>query len=537
MAANVDFDADVIVVGSGVIGSMAANHLARSGKKVIILEAGPRVPRWKIVESFRTSPNVSPGDGNRNMPYPDVPWAPTSFDEGYITNTGPLSYNSYFLRLVGGTTWHWGGACWRSLPNDFRLKSTYGVGRDYPLSYDDLEKYYTMVEYEMGISGDDHADYSGHGGAPFPPRSAPYPVKPQALGPLSTKLADRLGKGGYHFTYQPNGRATDPYDERPACVGNNNCSPVCPIGAQYSGDRHATRAEGNGATLLSDAVVYKLEKSPDGKKIVAVHYHTPTGKSVRLTSRYVIVAAHTLESVRLLLLSDVANSSDQVGRNLMDHNAFSMNFLANEPYWAGLGPVQQGDILDRRDGDFRRTHAAIRYEVANIAGNYPVTERLLGMGVTGKELDRRIREDASRYVAISSNIESLPIPTNRITLNPAKKDMFGLPLLSVHYDTTPYSAAGAQVAFADFKQFIALCGGTPLKFNTTEWENRAHPMGALIMGNDPKDSVVNHEGRTHDHENLFIASTGVIPASGVTNPTVTGTAIALRSAHIIAAEL
>lgn len=535
--ANTEFDADVIVVGSGAMGGLAAQKLAEAGKSVIILEAGPRVPRWKIVDSFRSSGNVSSNGGNRNQPYPNEPWAPTSFVPGYVENTGPVSYVAGMLRLVGGTTWHWGGACWRNLPNDFKLKSTYGVGRDWPIGYDDLEPFYYEAESKMGVSGDDHADYSGKGGQPYPPRQNPYPIRPQELSYFSKRFAEKVAPGGYNYTYQPNGRATDPYGGRPACVGNNNCSPVCPIGSQYSGDRNVTFAEQAGAKLIENAAVYKLEKSPDGKKIAAVHYHDSEGNSHALTSRYVIVAAHAIETPRLLLLSDVANSSDMIGRNLMDHNAFGASFLADEPMWSGRGPVQQGDILNWRDGPWRSEHGCIRYEIGNFVGNVPITEHLMKEGVIGPELDKQIRHMAARFTPVSSNIESLPHPTNRVTLSSANRDKFGLPLNSIHYDVDDYVRRAGEVVKQDFEKFQSLLGAVVFSKNTTVWENRDHPMGTVIMGSDPKDSVVNSECRTHDHENLFLATSGVMPASAANNPTMTGCALSLRSADIIAREI
>lgn len=132
---NQHYDADVIVIGSGALGSIAATHLARKGKSVTILEAGENIPRWKIVENFRNSSKK----GNYNSPYPNEPWAHHSYDEQYIENTGSFDFRPGMLKLVGGTTWHWAAACWRYLPNDMKLKTLYGVGRDWPMEYGELE--------------------------------------------------------------------------------------------------------------------------------------------------------------------------------------------------------------------------------------------------------------------------------------------------------------------------------------------------------------------------------------------------------------
>jgi choline dehydrogenase-like flavoprotein len=528
----VDYDADVIVIGSGALGSNAAYELARKGKSVIILEAGERIPRWKVVENFRNSSRK----GNFNDPYPNQPWAPTSFADGYLENTGSFDLLPGMLKLVGGTTWHWAAATWRFLPNDMKLKTLYGVGRDWPISYDELEPYYVRAELAMGVAGSNSDDQSGHAsGIAFPPRSAPYPIPPEGETYYFQRLKARIAPEGYNFIHEPNARTNQPYDGRPACSGNNNCMPVCPIGAMYSGDVHARHAENSGAKLLTDATAYKLEKG-EGGKIVAVHYRTSKGADVRLTARYFIVACNGIETPKLLLLSDVANSSDQVGRNLMDHTGMGLQFLADEPLWPGRGQVQQGGIFNWRDGDFRKRHSAIKHALTNMVPNEAVTRRLLSQGVVGEELDRRIRHDAARWVDVSTVFEMLPNPSNRVTLNSARKDALGIPMLKINYDVDDYVKAGKDVAKRDYANFVRLMGGTVVE-DETGWQNRDHLMGAVLMGDNAKDSVVNGECRTWDHDNLFLATTGVIPASGVINPTLPGVALSIRIADIIGREI
>jgi choline dehydrogenase-like flavoprotein len=526
-----DHDADVIVVGSGALGANAAYELAKSGKSVTILEAGLRIPRWKIVENYRNSSKKQ----NYNAPYPNEPWAHTSYDEQYIENTGSFDFRPGMLKLVGGTTWHWAAACWRYLPQDMKLKSTYGVGRDWPIDYDTLEPWYDRAEAALGVAGTGEEDQSGQGGPPFPPRSKPYPLPPEAKTYIFQRLQARLRHLGYNFIHEPNGRVTKPYDGRPPCAGNNNCMPVCPIGAMYSGSVHVAHAEKAGAELRTDATAYRLEKG-EGGRIAAVHYRTSKGKDVRLTARYFVVAAHGLETPKLLLISEVANSSDQVGRNLMDHSGIGLQYIADEPLWPGRGAVQQGGIFNWRDGSFRARHAAIKHSVTNSVPNAAVTARLLKAGVLGSELDRRIREDASRWVDISTVFEMLPSPTNRVEPNLSRQDALGIPMLRVHYEIDDYVKVARPVAMNDFRNFVSGMGGEVV-VDDTGWQNRDHIMGTVIMGADPADSVVDGDCRTYDHPNLFLATTGVIPASGVINPTLTGVALAIRMADTIAREI
>ena len=213
-----EFDADVIVVGSGAVGSNMANELAKQGKSVIMLEAGPKVERWKLIENFRNSPRKF----DFNDPYPNNPWAHTSYASGYIENTGSFEMLPGMPKLVGGTTWHWGGATWRYLPNDMKLKTMYGVGRDWPLEYSELEPFYHRVEVELGVSGSDTEDQSGQGGKAFPPRSQAYPVDPEPPLYITTHFKNKQESKGYNFVHEPNTRTHVPYDGRPACLGSIN---------------------------------------------------------------------------------------------------------------------------------------------------------------------------------------------------------------------------------------------------------------------------------------------------------------------------
>jgi len=155
-----DDSADVVVVGTGVVGCLIAEQALDAGLSVLMLEAGPRVDRWRVVENFRNLP-PSIRLFHWNAAYPPKPWAPhletrmPKEQEQYLQLEGPnaRAYLQGYVRYAGGATWHWAGICWRITPDDMRLKSLYGVGRDWPFGHDVIEPYYTRAEYAIGVCG------------------------------------------------------------------------------------------------------------------------------------------------------------------------------------------------------------------------------------------------------------------------------------------------------------------------------------------------------------------------------------------------
>src|SRR5579872_6438094 len=326
-----ELSADVVVVGSGVAGALVAYELASAGATVVILEAGPRLERGEIVENYRRNPArgdmMIPYPASRNAPHPEysahaggLPGrnAPYRKDNNYLVLKGPDAgaYAQQYIRVVGGTTWHWAAACWRLLPSDFRLKSLYGVGRDWPISYDELEPYYCRAERELGVSGPNDGSDLGS------PRSQPYPMDQLPLSYNDRRFADVLNGHGFTVVSEPVARNSRSYDDRPPCCGNNSCMPICPIGAMYSGITHVEKAEKAGARLIDNAVVYRVEVDAR-ERVSAVLYKDGDGVSHRVTGKLFVLAANGIETPKLLLISTddrhpggVANSSDQVGRNL-----------------------------------------------------------------------------------------------------------------------------------------------------------------------------------------------------------------------------
>lgn len=522
--------ADVVVIGSGIIGSLAAERLAKQGMSVLILEAGPRMDRGQITANCRNSPRK----GDWVAPYaPGVPWAPQPIfhpkDTGYLEMVGPEPYPAEYLRIVGGTTWHWAAHAWRVLPNDMRMKTLYGVGKDWPISYDDLEPFYYEAEVKMGVSG---APNTGS------PRVKPFPMQPVAEPWSMRRVRERLA-GVYDVVSNTTARNSRNYDGRPACCGNNNCQPICPIDAQYTGGIAVEAAERAGAKVQPNSVVYRIEHDASGK-IVAVHYFDPNKNTYRVTGKIFILASNGIESPKLLLMSKsdkfrngLANSSDMVGRHLMDHPSSSLTFDTDEEVWLGRGPQSPSSINTLRDGAFRSESAAFRLDFTNISQVRGVTEDLIKAGVYGEELEMQMRYRAARQMNVKTVLEVLPHPENRVMLSD-NKDMLGIPTPRIHYSLDDYVHKGAAMGKQHFAHIAELMGGTNLRYTPDKkYANNQHITGTMSMGHDPKTSVVDKFGRTHDHENLFIASTGVMPTAATVNSTLTGAALGLRTADHI----
>jgi choline dehydrogenase-like flavoprotein len=528
-----NYDADVAIVGSGVAGALCAYKLAQKGLKVIILEAGPRVNRSTIVEGFKSTykQDLSAGYPNSKLaPRPD--WSKE--DDDYLIQEGSWPLKTEYLRVVGGTTWHWAGIAMRLTPNEFRMKSTLGIGKDWPISYETLEPYYVDAEREMGVSGDPNDDFGA-------PRSAPYPLPPVELGYLEKILMAKLEPHGIKFVQQPMVKSSQSTEDRPRCHGYNSCNPICPIGAMYNGIEHVEKAEKLGVKVLEEALVTSLDVN-EKRDISAVHIQRPDGSKEKVQARTYVLAANGLETPRILLLSanekmpsGVANSSDQVGRNLMDHPGNNVRMELKFPVFPGRGPESLVTTYQFRDTPNRKTRSAFYLSMYNQVPVHAIALKHIEKGLMGKALDQAIRKSVVNSVSFASVMEQLPDKNNRVRLDPKLKDSAGLAKIKISYQLDEYVRNGLVDLENIYNQIGERLDVKNLEI--TPHFSHNHLMGTLSMGNDERFSVTDGECRTHDHKNLFIASSAVFPTSGAVAPTLTIAALSIRLADTIQAQL
>ncbi|MGH0265568.1 GMC family oxidoreductase [Sinorhizobium meliloti] len=564
LAMNSNF-ADVAIIGSGFAGALIASRLAEAGMDVVLIEAGLPFEDGRHAREGRLQVYANSNEAEIFAPYSDL-LAPQErkgkLDYYVHQRAGTNRFEGQYLRMAGGTGLAWLGTALRFCPNDFRMMTAYGRGRDWPLSYAELELWYCMAEEAIGVAGSQDADASL--GSPRS-RPLPMPTIPQSYADLYA--IERIR--GLRFDHQeiqivptPQARnSVDGYNGRPLCEGYSSCVPLCPVGAKYDPLVHLRHALLNGAELVADAVVSKLDASADGR-ITKAWFRRSDGLIESIQARVFVLAANGIETPKLLLQSNhqygegLANESGLVGRNLMDHAEKHSWAIVQDPIYPYRGPQSTSGIELLRDGGFRRDRAAFRTALRNDGwrningapfddaslpsdGSTGTLRDLVSrQGLVGEELFNAVRRTGLRQFALQSVVEMLPDPDNRIILSQEKRDESGLPRPEIRFRLDEYSRNGIAAAARLHHEIFRRLGCIPAQTGIDLQEDRtasdaggSHIMGTTVMGSDPKTSVVDANCMAHAHKNLFIAGSAIFPTGAAANPTLTICAMSLRLAQ------
>ncbi len=590
---------DVVIVGAGVSGAILAKQLGEAGKRVLVLEAGRATDTTpegyaSYVDHFYTALAKVP-----NSPYPDNPNAPAPNvlqyrqlanhvpdAEGYFVQNGPLPFLSDYLRAKGGTTLHWLGNCPRMLPNDFNLHTLYGHGVDWPIRYDSMQPYYEMAEEEIGVSAD-VADQAYLGitfrpGYEFKMCKIPQSHLDRRVEATVAGLKVRLGSKEYGISvvstpqgrnsvprgdYKPIGSLEDPGLGK-RCEGNASCVPICPVQAKYSALKTLAKALKTAhVELRAQAVASKILIDPASGQVTGITYqvypdvNSPQQvQSETATGTIYVLAAHAVENAKLLLASGAANSTGEVGKNLMDHPTLLTWALMPEPIGSFRGPGCTSLINTFRDGEFRKEHSAFIVPIDNWGWSWPafspysdVSSLVDGKQLYGAKLRRALRDTLSRQFTLQFEFEQLPEATNRVTIDDRYRDPLGNHRPVIHYNVSDYTRAAMAAARDVSKKIFDKIGVKPGDDYTTygpgdpghfTYENQdytfwgaGHLAGTHRMGKRPDSSVVDPDQRTWDHKNLYLVGAGNMPTVGTSNPTLTLAALAFWAAENILKDL
>ena len=513
-------ESTVAIVGSGIAATTVASVLVRHGVDVQIFEKGPPYPyphTAQFQERFQY--------GYENPAYR----LPGDLRDLTMSGTYRYPLNEERRMVVGGSATAWAGITLRMIPTDFRTRSLYGYGADWPLGYDDLEPFYCDAEALLGVSGTD-ADN------PFaPPRSRPYPLPPFSLSYDDRILADRLRRRGLALHTTPQARTSRPYRGRTGCMNIGACE-VCPIGARYSPTVHLTEALGTGRCRIAQATsVRRIVSDRSGRATTLVYQENDAAATREHRARVVIVAAGAIETARLLLLSardhrvDGWPTEEQIGRYLIFHHLWWGTLRYADRLFPGrVGPLtgQSHQFLDPPD---RGRHGAVKVEfTSNLTAPTPATES----ADSGAEILRAMRlVPQERVLYLHAEAESSP--RKYVTLS-AQQDRFGDPVAHVHYEWTALDHETYAFSRSLFDQFASATGAVGADLNGPEsYFSGNHHMGTCRMGRESGDSVVDSFGRVHGSSNLFVVGSSVFPGSGAVNPTLTIVALAMRTARYL----
>jgi choline dehydrogenase-like flavoprotein len=531
-------EVDFVIVGSGAAGGIVAKELSTNGFRVVVLEQGPY-----LTEADFTHDEIKILNEDLLTNHPKL--QPTSFRKTPDEKAKPQRALVYG-RLVGGTSVHFTANFWRFHEIDFIEGSKVGpiAGAslvDWPITYADLEPYYTKVEWEIGVSG-------LAGASPFdPPRSKPYPMPPlpvKSSGVIFERAARKLG---WHPFPAPMAILSQPRAGRSACVNCGFCLAFgCEVGAKSSSLAAAIHvAERTGrCEIRPNSYVHRIETDGQGRATGAVYFDEQHNVHLQ-KAKAVILSANGAETPRLLLLSaskefpnGLANSSGMVGKHLMLNSGGVSMAVYDEPLNDYKGFAVSRIFHDFYELDRQKVGF---YGGGGLDARFDLTPVTFALGALppdtprwGKAFKDALHSNFTRTMEIFCHGTSLPVENNSFSLDPDLKDSWGLPALCMTYKDHPDDLKLTNWMNLRAGELLDASGAKrKWTFPVDEQQFAVHLLGTCRMGNDPKTSVINKDHRTHDIKNLFLCDGSSLVTSGRGQPTMTIEALAFRAADRI----
>jgi len=524
-------ESDICIIGSGITAAVIAEKLAEEREtRIVVVEAGDDTVPLAERAAHR----------GRFVAYGESPWGRDHIDG--MTADGIQSRSMQ----VGGLAMHWGGVTPRFSPEDFRVKSLFGVGHDWPVTYEELDPFYDEAERRIGVAGE-------QGPPELDPRSSPFPMPPLPLTYNLDLLKRWTDSAGIAMWSQPSAKNSVTYGGRAVCCRNDTCAPVCPVGAKYSPDftwnalRASRRVELVPRTLVRRLVVEDGSNRIARAEGVRRDRGGANGSRVDFRARTFVVAAGYAWSPHLLLLSrserfpnGIANRSGMVGKYMTGHrNVFAFVKLPLRLY---PGMNEQHSLVTKQFMRPAKLDRYVRHDLRvweSSVGRRPRLRGDDGAVLLGDELmaDWR-RRSAEGTARVRAYYDVIPDRESALTLNESAKNAYGDPQPKLTFRDSPESLAlrahTEESIKALFQRMARAGNGEILRSGVDDFQD--HPAGGCRMGDDPASSVVDSHGRAHDHENLFVVGAPTSVSGGCANATLTFLAVALRQAAEIGRE-
>lgn len=491
-----------MIVGSGVAGTLVARELAAKGLECVIVERGGLVPWEEQRRTERWEAQISTAEHDHEVDPSGIDW--------------PWSY----VYGVGGGCNRWAGTSPRFLPEDFEMRSRYGVMSDWPISYADLLPYYVQAEKALSVSGERNDLMPGAG----------FPLPPHPLSPQDTVVADALSP----FIALPQARPSRSVGGRAACCGSGRCQ-LCPVDARFSVLNGLGEVfERPEIQLMAQTRAARLVSDPSGRRIQAVECVTSDGEWVRVSGERFVIAANGIESPALMMRSGIA--TPETGRYLFDHRNTKLLVPTRAPVGAGRGAsLVTGASYAYYRGDFRRKRAAALVLPFNPGAPTMPTSVVEGIvaGRSGRSIRRAAVAEFERTLALDLYLDDEPNRRAGVQLS-SRRDSFGIPLNAVRWEppTAYFNRALTHIARDLPRRLGAVVGGRARPFTAPQG---AHQLGTLRMGSG-SEGVVDPDLRHVLRENLFVSGGAVFPTYSPSHPTLTIAALAVRLGRLLATE-